>query len=371
MKEHYIDTPEALDRAVDASSRHAVLGVDTESNSMYRYFESVCFLQVRAGDDIFLVDTVALDDIGGFVDVFEDRDIIKVLHGADYDVVCLKRDYGVHFAGVFDTMIAAQCLGRERVGLAALVQDYFDVELDKSLTRHDWGARPLENKYMKYLSDDVIFLAELRDRLDAELEDADVREEAMLEFDRVCTLEWKPRDLDPEGWRKIKGSRDLDHAAQTVLKALFLVRDAIARDMNRPTFKVVGNDALLEISRRKPRRLDQLSRIRAFPQRMVKKHGRRFLEAVEDARSGKVTVERKRPRAPRRPDAEVRREQDLRKWRQAEAEKRGCPTLVVLPNHAMLEIARSAPGSLEELREVPWIGEKRIERYGEAILGLV
>ena len=186
-----------LEACGDRLRESAVIGVDSESNSMYVYRERVCYLQIAAGDTIYLVDTLAVDDIDPLLPAFADPAIVKVLHGADYDVVCLGRDYGARFGGLFDTMIAAQLLDRDGLGLAALCRDFFDVELDKSLTKHDWGRRPLEEHYVRYLVEDVLYLEGLREKLLVELCEADIEEEFRLECERVAGMEWSGKPFDP------------------------------------------------------------------------------------------------------------------------------------------------------------------------------
>ncbi len=355
------------ERLMDAS----VIGLDTESDSMHCYFEKVCYVQIRAGTDVFLIDTIAVRDLSLLQSIFADPNRTLILHGADYDVVCMERDFDVRFGGLFDTMIAAQYLGKPRLGLAALCEEYFGVELDKSLTRHNWGRRPLEDKYIRYLVEDVTHLSDLHRILTAELQAVDRLDEAQSEFGRVSGLHWTRRDFDPEGFRKIKEGRSLPTAARCILKAIFAVRDDVSRELDLPPFKVLSNQTMVALAKRAPQSVSAVNDMWRGPRRLTSKHREAIVRAVELAQSGGVILGTPKGRTPRRPAVIARLEQELKVWRNAAAEDRDCPTMVVLPNHALLHIAEAQPHDAAELSTVPFLGRRRQERYGQDILEIV
>lgn len=362
---HHVDTPAALAEAAARLRDQPVIGVDTESDSMHCYFEKVCFIQVAAGDDAWIIDTIRLRELGPLQDVFESPDGLKVLHGADYDVLCLSRDFDVRFGRIFDTMLASQFLGRESLGLAALCREHFDVELDKSMTRHNWALRPLDPRYVDYLVDDVIYLGRLHAILAADVDAAGLRDELELELERLRHLRWSAKSFDEEDWRRIKGARAVDREGQPALKALWLLRDKLARDRDLPPFKIMNNQTLIELAMARPRTVQQLGNGR-FAQR----YGRQVIGALEAARCGDVAV----ARPPRRDEESVQRAllgDALRKWRSAKAQEIQRPSIVVLPKHVMEEIVERRPTTLEELAHIPWIGPHRIDRWGEELLDVV
>ena len=103
--------------------KQPAVAVDIESNSLHAYQEQVCLIQFSTPDQDYLVDPLAIDDISPLAQVFQAEAIEKVFHAAEYDVICLKRDYGFEFNHLFDTMIAARTLGRKRVGLGSILKD--------------------------------------------------------------------------------------------------------------------------------------------------------------------------------------------------------------------------------------------------------
>ncbi len=366
---HHIKNRDQLDRSLDTIAACDLLAVDTESNSMYAYQEQVCYVQLRAQDDIYLIDTVALRDLSPLVEIFADPNRETILHGADYDVVCMARDFDIRFARIFDTMLASQVLDKPRLGLAALCEEYFEVELDKSLTKYNWGKRPLEDKYVRYLVEDVAYLYELRAHLTEEIEAADLAEEAAIEFERTANVMWKPRAVDPEGFRKIKGARLLEFEQACVLKAIYLVRERIAEELDLPPFKVANSQALLSLAKVTKATVGHIAKYRAFRPRIWHQYEEEIVAAVRAGLAGEVKPI-KPEKKPRLPKEISQCNDELREWRKAPAEERGCPRLVVLPNHAIAEILEQRPMTREALAEIKGLGAKRVSLYGESILAI-
>ncbi len=368
---HYIDNPKDLASAAAKIAQADEIGVDTESDSMHCYFEKVCFIQVKAAGEIYIVDTIRLRNIEPLVEVFNDSSSLKILHGADYDVSCLARDFGVQFGRLYDTMLAAQYLDRPSLGLAALCQEHFDVEMDKSLTRYNWALRPLADKYLEYIAADVRFLSELRVILQTEIEAADLAPELENEFEKLRHTPYVERPFDPESYRRIKGSQGLDPLSLAVLKSLVGTRDELARRRDLPPFKVMNNKTLLDLAQNKPESLGDLDG-KGPRSRFSQRYGAPVIEAVRRALDGEVVVTASRRKkgdgggAVRFAVTEA-----LRKWRQAKAQELKQPSTVILPKHVMMAIAETQPRSRQELEQIEFFGERRLQRFGPEILGVV
>jgi ribonuclease D len=147
--------------------RSARVAVDTEANSMHHYPERVCLVQVATPDATHLLDPLALRDLTPLGAVLANPGVLKLLHGADYDIRGLNRDWGLTVANLFDTHVAARILGRERLGLAALLQELLDIEIpkDRKIQRADWSKRPLDDHALQYAAADVCHLFSLHDAL--------------------------------------------------------------------------------------------------------------------------------------------------------------------------------------------------------------
>lgn len=367
----YVDRPEGLGQVAEAMEGAPRFAIDTESNSLHAYKERVCFLQVAVGFQVFLVDTLAVTDLRLLRPFLEDPGTPTILHGADYDVCCLQRDFGLRLSGLFDTMVAAQLLGYRGLGLAALVEEHCGEVLDKSHTRHDWGRRPLEERYVPYLVEDVIHLEALHDILREELRRADLLEEAEIEFTRVSRLTWSRDPEDPEAWRRIKGAGRLDRKGLAVLRELHALREREAAARDRPAFKVMGNQHLLILARERPRTRKRLFDLQGFPNSLARRKGDEILEAVKRGLRRVDELPPRTPRPPPPPKEQLAVAEGLKRWRRRTAEKRGVPNIVVLPNHAISVLADRRPRTLAELAALENLGTRRVERYGEEILAVI
>ena len=142
--------------------------MDTESNSLYAYQEQVCLIQFSTRDKDYLIDTLALEDLSILGPIFHSDKILKVFHAAEYDLICLFRDYGFRFDYLFDTMVAARILGLPQIGYGPLLDQYFDIKMNKKYQRANWGKRPLNPEMLEYARQDSHYLIALQELLRAE-----------------------------------------------------------------------------------------------------------------------------------------------------------------------------------------------------------
>jgi len=278
----FVNTQAGLDALVKRLAGEPALAVDTESNSFHAYFERVCLIQLSTRDADFAVDPFDLDarPLG---ELFANPRIEIVLHAADYDVRSMKRDFQFRFARLFDTMLAAKMLGKPEIGLAALVLGSFGMRLAKEHQRSDWGRRPLSPAQIAYAHMDTRYLLPLRDLLGRELSAAGREAEAYALFERQAACEPRPRRFDAEAFRHIRGFRALEPSARAVVGALYKLREDCARAANRPPFKVFGDDALLELGRKRPRSSEELSHVKGLGQSTVRRDGEAIVAAIARA----------------------------------------------------------------------------------------
>jgi len=260
-----------------------VIALDTESNSFHVYRERVCLIQLSTRSGDFVVDPLTVDPSPLSEVLCDGREI--VLHGADYDVRCLRREYGWRLPRLFDTMAAARRLGRTGLGLSALVEARFGVRLSKTFQRADWGRRPLSHEHLTYAALDTHYLLPLYDGLAGELAQRGALDEARREFDRIASAEFRERIFDPEGWRRLKGARDLDLAGRAVLRALWVAREEQARALDRPPFKVLAEQTMLELARQRPTDGEGLSLIPGATPSVLRRMGAAVRTALEAGRA--------------------------------------------------------------------------------------
>jgi ribonuclease D len=355
----------ALIRMAERLSNEPILAVDTESNSLFAFQEQVCLIQFSTPKDDYLVDPLALGDLSALESVFADPEIEKVFHAAEYDLISLKRDYRFEFNNIFDTMVAARILGWEEIGLGSILKSEFDVELNKRYQRANWGRRPLPPEMLAYARLDTHYLIPLRYRLMAELKARDRWPLAEEDFNRLRFVNGRdPQDLPEPCWR-VRGAHDLSPQQAAVLLELCQYRIRVAKSIDRPVFKVLGDRTLLAIAEALPRSLDELRALPELSEKQFQRNGRALWQALERG----LQAEPIRPPRPPRPDEDfLARIEALRSWRKSTARQMQVKSDVILPRDVMHSIAAHDPTHQEELaalmRQVPW----RYERFGDQIL---
>src|SRR5262245_29777046 len=168
----WVDTPERLAVLADHLANGAMSGIDTESDSFHHYRERVCLIQISTPESDAIIDPLVLTDLSSLRPLFANPDRTWVMNGADYDIVCLKRDFGIHFGRIFDTVVAAQLLGYQATGLAAMLEKHFGLKVSKTFQRDEWFRRPLTPEQISYALTDTRYLIPLRAILKPELEAA-------------------------------------------------------------------------------------------------------------------------------------------------------------------------------------------------------
>jgi len=367
----WIRTPEQLTRLAETLAGTRALALDSESDSLHHHFEKVCLLQIA--DDrgrAWLVDTLAVRDLAPLAPIIADAAVTKVLHGADYDVSTLRRDFGFQFAGVFDTMIAARFLGRREFGLQALARAELGVELSKGAQKDDWSHRPLSARQEAYALADVEHLLALHERLVAQLEAVGRLDWVREECDAVAQLEPARRRKDPDAFFKIKGSERLEPRQLAALRELHAWREGRAETLDTPAFKIVDNEALLTLATRLPgTREDATAVIARFPR--VRHEGGAVLAALTRAAALPDDELPRWPRPPARlsrPSAAQKHIDLLKTWRAKEAERSGLDVSIILPQRLIDKLADAAPHSLGDLHGIDGLRAWRIGAYGPSLL---
>lgn len=373
-----VETPEALAAAVDALSRAPVIGVDTEADSFHHYQEKVCLLQVSDLDTDFVIDPLAVTDLSPLGAIMANPEQVKIFHGADYDVVSMRRDFGFTFRNLFDTMLGAQFAGLPRVGLADLIRHWFGWEIDKKYQRHDWAARPLGEEHLHYARGDTHFLPALRDVLITRLTRLGRLEPLMEECQILETRAWQGRTRDPEDFYRVKGSKQLPVEALRVLRALYAYREQEAAAMDRPVFKVIPDDVLLELARARPTSYDALANTMRKGSGIVRRHGRSLADVIATAVEDTSDVPPPPPARPKGGDGPALRGRDqerlflaLKEWRNAVVAFEGLPAVAVVSNGVLKELARVGPRTQEELEAVPELRRWQAATWGTQLLEVI
>lgn len=237
---------ESLDKLIEDLSLYEIAAVDTEADSMYHYTVRLCLIQITIGEHHYIVDPFAPIDI---TPIFKTRAMNSlILHGADYDLRMLWHHYRFSPKHVFDTMIAAKFLGEEGLGYASLVRKYFGIDLPKDNQKSDWTTRPLPPDMCEYAIHDTFYLHELCAKLGEQLK-AQGKFTWMIETcNELIEKARQKKEEDPERWR-ISGSFRLQSKSLNILKHIWEWREKEAEKLDRPPYKVFGNELMLAIVR--------------------------------------------------------------------------------------------------------------------------
>lgn len=343
------------------------LAIDLEANSMFAYRESVCLIQISTPKQDYIVDPTADLDLDGLGQLIADPAPEKIFHAAEYDLILLKRQYGWELNNLFDTMWAARILGYRRFGLASLLEQFYQVKLNKRYQKSNWCKRPLAPEQLAYAQHDTHFLFQLRDRLAQEIEEAGFAEEAEELFVEQTKIELNDNSFRPDSFWSINGARDLNRQQQAVLKALNIYRDQEAQRRDRPLFKIFNDKTLVGLARRMPGDMDELARVHGMTHGQIRRYGRTLLQVIARGKNDPLP---KYPRQKKKRSSEVAvlRYDKLRQWRKERAKLRGVESDVILSRGALWEIACTNPQSQDELDVLNSIGSYRCTTYGEEIL---
>jgi ribonuclease D len=364
----WVNTEPLLQKMLDDLSHQPRIAVDTESNSMHAYREQVCLLQFSSPSADYLVDPLELTDLSALGPIFKSSKIEKIFHAVEYDLICLRRDFGFSFAHLFDTMQAARTLGYPAVGLDRLLGDKFGIVMDKRHQKANWAARPLTPDQIDYARLDTHYLFQLRDVMEKELREKGRWRVALEDFARACQVNGGGRKATGGGaWERFAARKDLSVRELTILAELCDWRDVEAERLNRPVYKVVGDDLLIEIAKNVPTHLVDLSGI-GLSERQINLWGKELLDAIH--RGVEAEPVQRKP-AKRQDDAVLRRLDKLKAWRKKVGQELGVESDIVLPKAYLLRLAENPPKDRRELDAILQATPSRMEQYGSQILKLL
>lgn len=376
-----VEDAEALGDMVRVLEKSPVIGIDTESDSSYAYQEKVCLIQLSNRDTDWIVDPLKFDDLSALGSLLANPKVVKVLHGADYDIVCLKRDYGFTFRGIFDTLIAAQLLGMERIGLADLIDRFFGIELDKQYQRHNWALRPLQPEHLDYARGDTHWMCAVHELVTWQLRRVGRMRHMREECQILEKREWGGRTDNPNAWLDMKGIEKLDDDAKQLVKHLYAYRETQGKKMNRPVYKVIPNQVLFQIAEAAPESMDDLDELFRGKQAMKRRHGRELIRAVRDGLDDDKPIPKKTraKKAPRKgPKSRLNGRQadrvfaELKEWRaKVLAKDKKLTPYMTASNSVLKAIASVRPADLDELADIPDVREWQVDDWGDDILDLL
>jgi len=368
----WVDTRRGLRQVVDCFQNKKAIGVDMEMDSMFHYREKICLIQMATEQHTFIIDPLKISSMIPIKPLFENQRIKKVFHGADYDVRSMFRDFNIEIYNLFDTELASRFLGMHHTSLEAVLDDRFDVVLDKRFQKKDWSQRPLPEHMVTYAASDACFLVPLAGELEKDLR----RKKRLSWVKEEC--EWLSRvrpatnDQGPL-FLNFKGAGRLKPIDLVVLEALLQYRHRVAVATDRPLFKTIGNTALLTLTKSKPTGLKQLKATRALSPRQNQQYGADVIATIEAALKTPAAQHPVYPRkrAPSLKPVVSRRIKELKTWRDAKAASLEIDPSLVLTKLLIYDIAKKNPGSIQQIKSIEGLRNWRFREFGREIIELL
>lgn len=262
-----------------ASGRFAF---DTEFVSESTFEPILCLIQVATRDRLAAVDPLAFEDVRIFWDVVNDPAIEVVMHAAGEDLRIGKLQSGYLPARVVDVQLAAALVGYGYpLSLGNLVREVVGQSVAGGETRTDWRRRPLSPAQLRYALDDVRYLLDAADLLNARLDAMNRR--AWVESEYQVLLESIRARDDDDRWRRLPGLHGLNRRGLEVARRLSLWRRDDARRANRPIRHVLKDDLLVAIAKRMPATIADLKALRDFNRTEMIARAPEIVRAIAEA----------------------------------------------------------------------------------------
>lgn len=363
----------ALQALMARLSGAACIALDTEASSFHRFHERIGLIQLSDRTHTWLVDPLALPDMGALGKLLGTEGNETVIHDADYDLRLLKRMYGFRVRHIFDTLIAAELVNEPELGLASLMKKHFGIQLDKRYQKADWTKRPLTPGMLEYAAMDTRHLIALRDLLAERLEQLGRMAWAEEEFGLLTEVPFQVHDDHTPGFLRIKGAKALRPKEMAILRELHAWRDSVAERIDRAPFMVLGNEVMLALSRQPVASAAELSTLKGIGPSIMEKHATDILAALD---RGQAVPKEQWPR-PERPKRLPRDPEFDERFKRLKAERDNLAVRfdlrpgIVAANQLLTDIARAKPADMQALKAVPGLRNYQAQEFGEALLAVV
>ena len=316
------------------------IAIDTESNSRHRYPERVCLVQVATSNKVYLIDTLAVDDMKPIGEVLADETVVKVIQGAEYDIRCLDREWGFRVRNLFDTSIAARFVGMKQIGLSALAEALLGVHVPKDarIQKSDWSHRPLSHEALDYAATDVWYLLSIQRALESRLRTLSRSQWVSEECARLEEIRYVAPDPET-AFLSLKGSRRLDGQEKAILKRLFMLREAEARRRNRPPYYVLSHETLVHLASNPA---TDLAQIPSLSRQVDSRFGRLLRATLHSGLADPPFTNPVRYSIQPATPVEVERLQVLKKWRADQGRQLSIDPALVWPMASLERLAKAS-----------------------------
>jgi ribonuclease D len=374
-KSHHYDiitTGAQLKHLVKTLQNQSIIGVDLEADSMYHFKEKVCLIQMAAENLNVVIDPLQISDLSALKPLFNNSEIQKVFHGADYDIRSLYRDFKIEVNGLFDTQLACRFLGMAETSLEALLRRWFNVNLNKKYQRKDWSKRPLPEEMIAYAAEDARYLLPLAQKLESKLKQKGRLSWVVEECEHLSKVRPVSGNAGPL-FLNFKGAGKLDPRSLVLLEALLKFRKKMACKKDKPLFKIIRNKSLLHLAIEKPRRSKDLQRLAVLSPNQIRMYGQNLLTAIHAALKlpNEDLPVYPRKRLPTVKPQVGRRARVLKIWRDERAKKMDIDPTLLLTNAQINAIAAQHPFDLKRLHKINEMKNWQKNTFGKDIIEIL
>ena len=266
----FIDTKESFDEFINEISKYDEIAVDLEHHSKESYLGITCLIQISTRDSDYILDAIKLRSYLNKLNIiFTNPNILKVFHGADYDINWLQRDFGVYVVNMFDTGRASRILSYESFSLKYLLLKFCDFETDKSYQLADWRIRPLTEGMIKYARSDTHFLLYIYDNLKKELISKSLENNdsgifiyyklCLKQSSEICLQSYqKPKVKDETYYHYMQINGNKPKKELGIIKETYIFRDYLGRVLDRDPKEILKKAMIFKLSKNNEFTIDKL-----------------------------------------------------------------------------------------------------------------
>ncbi|MCP4494515.1 MAG: ribonuclease D [Gammaproteobacteria bacterium] len=289
MDYQFITSNEALAEFCRQLAAGDYCAVDTEFIRERTYYPLLSLMQIANEQYMACIDPFAISDFEPLRKLFQNQQVVKVFHSPSQDLEILYQQFGEVPSPIFDTQLAAAVLGfQHQTSYADLVFEVTGTRLEKKHTRADWSKRPLSEDELDYAMDDVRYLRPVYHQMKASLDTKN--RSSWITKDLLAMSRPESYEIDTSLlWQRLKGVQKLKDQQLYIAQQLCTWREQQAQQKNRPRRWIAADDWIIEISKRKPTSIDQLSSIHEIPEKVITRQGKAILNMVEQALQGDAT----------------------------------------------------------------------------------
>ncbi|MGD8665524.1 MAG: HRDC domain-containing protein [Desulfobacterales bacterium] len=367
-----IVTRSELNQFAEHLKKQQIIGVDLEADSMYHFREKVCLIQIATRHTSAVIDPLQINNLSVLKPVFKRTDILKVFHGADYDIRSLYRDFKISINNLFDTELACRFLGLKETGLEAVLKKRYNVRLDKKYQRKDWSKRPLPQEMMAYAAKDVRYLIPLAKSLYQELKTKGRLSWVQEECRHLSKVRPANNNSGPL-FVGFKGAGKLGPRGLAVLEELLRMRQKIAHKQDKPLFRIIGNKSLLKLAETRPSNLNKLRKSEILGLKQSDRYGKSVVAAVTRALQipSKNLPRYPRKTAPMVPAIVAKRVKELRIWRDRMARQLKVDPAIICTKALISAIAVQKPDTVSSLSKMKELKAWQVKEFGRDIINIL